>query len=85
MAVLPLPVPLFVAQGETDTLVIPAVQDKYVAARCAAGQKLMYKKYAGKDHLGVVTEGSPLLVDLIDWSKVRIAGAAAESNCSELP
>lgn len=82
---LPIPFPLFVAQGETDTLVIPEVQDAYIAARCAAGQGLLYKKYAGQDHMGVVTEGSALLEDLITWTKDRIAGVPAEGNCSALP
>ena len=82
---LPIPFPLFVAQGETDTLVIPEVQDAYIAARCAAGQELLYKKYAGRDHMGVVTEGSALLEDLITWTKDRIAGAPADTNCSALP
>lgn len=82
--VLPIPVPLFVAQGETDNLVIPEVQDAHIAVRCAAGQELLYKKYAGQDHMSVVSEGSALLDDLIAWTKDRIAGAPAEPNCSAL-
>ncbi|WP_315912864.1 hypothetical protein [Arthrobacter sp. lap29] len=37
--VMNIPFPLLIAQGEADTLVIPSVQDAYVAGRCAAGQK----------------------------------------------
>lgn len=80
-----IPFPLFVAQGLTDTLVVSSVQAAYVASRCAAGQELLYKTYAGKDHMGVVSEDSPLIGDLIAWTKDRLAGALAASNCSTLP
>lgn len=83
--VLPIPYPLFVAQGETDTLVILPVQDAYVAQRCAAGQELTYKKYPGKDHMGLVTGDSPLLEDLLTWTQDRIAGKPATGNCAALP
>lgn len=83
--VLPIPFPLFIAQGGTDTLVVPSVQDAYVAGRCADGQKLTYKKYAGKDHMSVVSPGSPLIADLLAWTQDRIEGRAAGGNCSELP
>lgn len=83
--VLPIPFPLFIAQGDADTLVIPPVQDAYVAGRCAAGQDLTYKIYAGKDHMGVVTDGSPLLGDLLAWTQARIAGEAFTGNCTDLP
>lgn len=83
--VLPIPYPLFIAQGDADTLVIPPVQDAYVAARCGAGQELNYKKYADKDHMGVVSPGSPLLADLLGWTQDRIDGRPFAGNCAELP
>jgi uncharacterized membrane protein HdeD (DUF308 family)/alpha-beta hydrolase superfamily lysophospholipase len=82
---LPIPYPLFVAQGLTDPLVVPSVQSAYVAQRCAAGQKLQYKTYAGKDHMGLVGSDSPFIRDLIAWTKDRIAGLPAASNCGQLP
>lgn len=78
---LPIPVPLLLAQGETDNLVIPSVQDSYVAGRCAAGQKVDYRKYADKDHMGLVGDDSPLIADLIAWTQDRIHGLAATPNC----
>ncbi|POH72047.1 lipase family protein [Arthrobacter glacialis] len=83
--VLPIPFPLFIAQGETDTLVVPSVQDAYVAGRCAEGQELTYKKYAGKDHMGVVSPDSPLIAELLAWTQDRIAGKPATGNCNDLP
>ena len=83
--VLPISAPLFIAQGAADPLVIPAVQDAYVAARCKAGQELEYKKYEGKDHMGVVSPDSPLIADLLAWTQDRIDGKSATSNCADLP
>ena len=83
--VLPIPFPLFVAQGAADTLVVPGVQDAYVRGRCAAGQELLYKKYQGKDHMGVVAPDSPLIADLLSWTQDRIKGLGAEGNCADLP
>ncbi|ALV46221.1 hypothetical protein MB46_12735 [Arthrobacter alpinus] len=83
--VLPISAPLFVAQGAADPLVIPAVQDAYIAARCKAGQELEYKKYAGKDHMSVVAPDSPLIADLLSWTQDRIEGLPATGNCADLP
>ncbi|MHA7176892.1 hypothetical protein ACX80D_09570 [Arthrobacter sp. Sr24] len=64
---------------------VPEVKDAYIAALCASGQELAYKKYAGQGPSGVVTDGSALLEDLIEWTKARIAGDSAETNGSALP
>jgi acetyl esterase/lipase len=60
---------LFVAQGDADPLVLPAVQEAYIAARRAAGQELTYKIYPGLDHLTLVNEASPFNDDLTEWTK----------------
>jgi hypothetical protein len=77
----PFAAPLFIAQGDTDDLVLPRVQASYVAARCAAGQPLLYRRYAGLDHLSLVAPASPLTDDLIAWSADRLAGRPAPANC----
>lgn len=81
---LPIPFPLFVAQGGADTLVVPDVQEAFVLGRCDAGQKLLYKTYEGKDHMGVVLPGSPLLGELLAWTQDRIDGMDFVGNCDEL-
>jgi acetyl esterase/lipase len=77
----PIPAPLFIAQGETDDLVLPQIQAKYVASRCAAGQAVEYKTYAGRDHISLVALDSPLGADLVAWTRDRFAGKPAPSNC----
>lgn len=79
--VLPIPSPLLIAQGGADDLVRPAAQAGYVAERCAAGQALEYREYAGYDHMGVVTGESPLLGELMDWTADRFAGLPAGESC----
>ncbi len=74
--------PLFVGQGLADALVVPSVQAAYVKGLCDAGQALEYRTYAGKDHVGVVGNDSPLIPDLLQWTKDRFAGRPATSNCS---
>ena len=74
--------PLLVAQGETDTLVLPSAQKKYVQSRCADGQPVDYRTYAGRDHMGIVSAGSPLLGELMDWTKDRFAGKLATDTCA---
>ena len=74
--------PLLIAQGETDDLVLPAVQRRYVAARCAAGQPVDFRTYPGRDHLSVVAATSPLAADLMVWTRDRLDGKPARSTCA---
>jgi len=82
---LPIPAPVFIAQGLADPLVVPAVQGGYVKARCLAGQALEYRVYEGKDHMGLVADDSPLITDLVAWTQARFDGGPAPDNCSSLP
>jgi len=56
---LPIAAPVLLAQGTTDPLVLPDVQGRYVEARCAAGQPIDHRTYAGRDHLSVLADDSP--------------------------
>lgn len=73
--------PLFIGQGEADSLVLRSVQDGYVAGRCQAGQALEYRTYPGRDHVPLVEADSPLVPDLISWTQDRLAGKAPVSTC----
>ncbi|WP_202972931.1 lipase family protein [Microterricola pindariensis] len=75
--------PLFVGQGGADPLVDPAMQRAYLAERCASGQELEYREYAGLDHMGIVGPGSPLIGDLLSWTQDRFSGEPATPNCAE--
>ncbi len=75
--------PLLIGQGAADSLVIPAAQRDYVDRLCAAGQQVDYRLYAGLEHLSLVEPDSPLIPDLIGWTRDRFDGKAIESRCTE--
>ena len=77
--------PVWIAQGDRDELVLPAVQAAYVERRCKAGQALAYRLYPGRDHLSLVAAGSPLEADLVAWTRARFAGEIVEDSCTTLP
>jgi uncharacterized membrane protein HdeD (DUF308 family)/pimeloyl-ACP methyl ester carboxylesterase len=76
--------PVLIAQGLTDRLVLPSVQDHYARQRCDAGQKLDYLTYPGRGHVDLVTAGSPFIPALISWTKDRLTGKPAPDNCATL-
>jgi fermentation-respiration switch protein FrsA (DUF1100 family) len=73
--------PVLIGQGLADEIVPPEVQSRFVAARCKAGQVIDYRRYVRRDHLSVVAEDSPLTQELVGWTQLRFAGAAADSAC----
>ena len=72
--------PIFIAQGKDDDIVLSAVQDAYVRARCIAGQALDYRTYDA-DHVSLVGAKSPLAGDLMAWTRDRFAGRPAANTC----
>jgi len=78
---LPIEAPLLLAQGLTDTLVLPAAQQQYVSDLCAGGQHVDFRTFEGKDHMGVVTGDSPLLGQLMEWTQARLDGATPTNTC----
>jgi uncharacterized membrane protein HdeD (DUF308 family)/alpha-beta hydrolase superfamily lysophospholipase len=77
----PIQAPVFLAQGEADPLILPAMQATYVKQRCALGGALEYRIYPGLDHVGLVTGDSPLIPDLLSWTQGRFDGKTAPSDC----
>lgn len=77
----PIAAPVLIAQGQLDDLVLPEVQQRFVASRCAAGQPIEHRIYDGLDHISLVAKASPLGADLIEWSRARLAGRPAVDNC----
>lgn len=73
--------PLLIAQGESDGLVTPGVQAAFVAARCAAGHDVDYRTYPGLGHVPLVAADSPLIPELVEWSRDRLAGVEPTSTC----
>jgi alpha-beta hydrolase superfamily lysophospholipase len=77
----PVEAPLLLAQGASDQLVLPSVQADYVAARCADEQDIDYRSYEGLDHVPLVEADSPLISELVAWTRDRFAGKAPTPNC----
>ncbi|MFN0114300.1 MAG: lipase family protein [Paracoccaceae bacterium] len=77
----PFAAPTLIAQGGADDLILPDIQDAFVAKLCAAGVPVEYRRYPGKDHISVVAPESPLTADLIAWTRARFDGAAPLDGC----
>jgi len=73
----PIGVPVLLAQGADDPLVAPAVQARYVAARCAAGEDIDLRTYR-RGHLDIMESAGP---DLISWTRRLFAGAPVPRGC----
>jgi alpha-beta hydrolase superfamily lysophospholipase len=75
---LPAGLPLFVAQGEADTLVRPAVTRAYVAQQCTAGGAVRLLMMPGVNHgfAGGDSAGAA-----VDWIGDRFAGRPPPSDC----
>lgn len=74
--------PLFIGQGEADPLIVPEAQEDFVATLCDAGQVVEYHTYSGRDHMGVVADDSPLLPELMSWTKARFDGEPTAETCT---
>jgi pimeloyl-ACP methyl ester carboxylesterase len=77
----PIPVPVVIAQGLSDIVVPPSATDAYVEERCAAGQRLEYWTFAGRDHFTIIQPGTPLEDPLIKWTTARFANEPAATGC----
>jgi alpha-beta hydrolase superfamily lysophospholipase len=71
-------VPILLAQGADDPLVAPAVQARYVAARCAAAEEIDLRSYPS-GHLDIMESAGP---DLLAWTRRLFAGAAVPAGCT---
>lgn len=78
----PIDPPLLIVQGLADQVTPPKATDGYVAARCAAGQRLEYWRLAGLDHAGIVQPGAPLEAPLAAWTAARLDGEPAPASCT---
>src|SRR6266436_4581399 len=73
--------PVVIAQGLSDTVVPSSATDAYVEERCAAGQRLEYWTFAGRDHFTIIQPGAPLEELLIRWTTARFANEPPASGC----
>jgi len=74
----PVSVPMFVAQGEADELVIPATTTEYVDRLCTAGERVEFMTFPGVTHGGIATKALP---SVVPWLTDALAGTATTSTC----
>jgi hypothetical protein len=60
-----------------DLLINPAAHGQFVHELCAAGQAVDHHIYAGRDHLSVVADDSPMIPVPLAWTQARFAGDPA--------
>jgi alpha-beta hydrolase superfamily lysophospholipase len=77
----PIEAPLLVGQGGDDRLVLPEVQQRFVDSLCATGRAVDHRTYPGRDHVPLVEADSPLVPELLDWTRARFAGAPPTPTC----
>jgi hypothetical protein len=77
----PIPVPVLIAQGSRDTVVLPTAQDQFVRGRCSRGGAVDYRTFADRDHVSLIAPDSPLVPQLVQWTQDRLAGKPAADTC----
>jgi alpha-beta hydrolase superfamily lysophospholipase len=75
----PIRAPVLIAQGGADAVVTPDSQAAYVRTRCAGGG-LDYRTYPDRTHVGLIAPDSPLIPDLIGWTRDRFDNKVAEAT-----
>jgi alpha-beta hydrolase superfamily lysophospholipase len=78
----PFPAPVLVAQGLSDPLVLPRLQQSWVDDRCAAGEVIDYRTFEGLSHVSLVAADSPLTPQIVEWSLDRWNGETAPTACT---
>ncbi len=58
----PIDVPIFIGQGLSDQLVVPAATEKYVAGLCASGESVSFHEYPGVTHALAAYASLPALM-----------------------
>jgi acetyl esterase/lipase len=75
---LPPAIPIFLAQGDADAVIQPAVTRDYMGKLCAAGSHVTFLTMAGVGH-GAAAMKSALTA--VAWIADRFAGAPAPDDC----
>ncbi len=74
----PLAVPLFVAQGDADTLVLPGATRAWVATECADGEHVTLRTYPDTGHGMIALKAMPAVLSFL---RAVLAGAPPASTC----
>ena len=74
----PIGVPVLVAQGLADQLVVPHTTDEFVERICDAGEHVEYRTYERIDHGLVAVRALPLVRP---WFRALLAGESVPDTC----
>ncbi|MEP4653163.1 MAG: lipase family protein [Ilumatobacter sp.] len=75
----PTGVPMLLVQGGADTIVDPALTQRFADERCADGETVEVLALPGVDHVSTGFEGAD---QVTDWIVDRFAGLPAPTSCS---
>jgi pimeloyl-ACP methyl ester carboxylesterase len=75
---LPTHIPVFIAQGTTDNLVLPRITRDYVRRLCRQGSRVSFDPVPNTGHGFIAFKASDAA---IAWIGARFAGLQAPSNC----
>ncbi len=75
----PIDVPILVAQGLADQLVVPRTTDEYVARLCSSGEHVQYRTYERIGHGMVGFRAVPLVRP---WFASLLAGESVPDTCA---
>jgi acetyl esterase/lipase len=74
----PAGIPVFLAQGTADTVVIPAVTQAYMSSLCRAGRRVKLVTLPGVIHAFAAYRSAAAAVQ---WMTARFAGSPAPNDC----
>ena len=74
----PILAPVFIAQGDQDTIVEPSVTEDYAAELCEQGSTVQLTVYPGQTHETIALVAAP---DVVAWAQGLLAGEDAPSTC----
>ena len=74
-------VPVLLGQGESDGLILPAMQRAFASSLCTAGVAVDFRTYSGLDHIPLVEADSPAISEVLDWTRAALAGAVPAAPC----
>jgi len=77
----PIRAPIYVAQGEEDTIVRPSITADFVAGLCRTGERVRYETLPGVDHMRA---GRASATSAVQWLRDRFDGKRAPTTCPPL-
>jgi acetyl esterase/lipase len=80
IGVLPPTLPVFLAQGDVDPVVRPAVTRDYMSKLCAGGSRVALMSMPGVGHGGAAMKSA---LAAIAWMAGRFSGTLAPDDCAE--